>query len=573
LLKGKVQNLKNGFTQFTKNRNKDMMKINPIKLGIIWKRLNGMIDEVAESFIRSSFSAVVRENYDMAFSLLDVKGRQFIQTKKSIPSFIGTLPHTLQEILKKIPADDFSEGDVVISNDSWLGTGHLNDITMVAPIFKDSKLIAFAGSTAHTVDIGGAPSPNAQDSFEEGLCIPVCKIVEKGVENKIVIDFLEQNLREPEETLGDIRAQFSAYAVATKKLLVLLEEENLNDLDLIISNILQKSEESMRKKISEIPDGKYYDEMLVDGFENPLSIKCMIEIKKDKIKVDFTGTSQQINRPINSVFNYTYAYACYALKCAIDPNAPNNDGSFRTITIKAPEGTIVNPRRPAPVWGRHLTGHYIPPAIYGALSKVIPNKVIAESGSPLWNIYFKGRQELNDKPFVKMFFMNGGHGARSKSDGPGCLSFPSNVSNQSIEQFENQAPLLIHEKSFVKDTQGIGQYVGGPAQKISFESTSHKTIMMTIRHERVLYPPRGIMGGGNGSKGIDLVNNKRIPAKTSYPLKFGDIASFQTPGGGGMFPAKKRNVKKVLNDIDSQLLSSKKAKLFYQKQLERNNND
>ena len=169
--------------------------------------------------------------------------------------------------------------------------------------------------------------------------------------------------------------------------------------------------------------------------------------------------------------------------------------------------------------------------------------------------------------------MNGGHGARSKSDGPGCLSFPSNVSNQSIEQFENQAPLLIHEKSFVKDTQGIGQYVGGPAQKISFESTSHKTIMMTIRHERVLYPPRGIMGGGNGSKGIDLVNNKRIPAKTSYPLKFGDIASFQTPGGGGMFPAKKRNVKKVLNDLDSQLLSSKKAKLFDQKQLERNNND
>ena len=226
-----------------------MNKIDPIKLGIIWKRLNGMIDEVAESFIRSSFSAVVRENYDMAFSLLDVHGRQFIQTKKSIPSFIGTLPHTLQEILKKIPADQFSEGDVVISNDSWLGTGHLNDITMVAPIFKNKKLIAFAGSTAHTVDIGGAPSPNAQDSYEEGLCIPICKIVEKGIENQVVIDFLQQNLREPEETLGDIRAQFSAYDVATKKLLTLLNEEKLNDLDQIILNILKKSEQSIRKKL------------------------------------------------------------------------------------------------------------------------------------------------------------------------------------------------------------------------------------------------------------------------------------------------------------------------------------
>jgi len=544
-----------------------MKKIDPIKLGIIWKRLNGMVDEVAESFIRSSFSAVVRENYDMAFSLLDTTGRQFIQTKKSIPSFIGTLPHTLQEILKKIPVNDFSEGDVVISNDSWLGTGHLNDITMVAPIFKNKKLIAFAGSTAHTVDIGGAPSPNAQDSYEEGLCIPICKILEKGVENKTVVDFLEQNLREPEETLGDIRAQFSAYDVATKKLLILLKEEKLDDLDLIISSILKKSEQSMRKKIYDIPDGKYIDEMLIDGFDNSLKIKCMVEVKKDKVTIDFNGTSEQINRPINSVFNYTYAYACYALKCAIDPNAPNNDGSFRPIKIIAPEGTIVNPRRPAPVWGRHLTGHYVPPAIYGALAKVIPHNIIAESGSPLWNIYFKGRQEISDKPFVKMFFMNGGHGARSKSDGPGCLSFPSNVSNQSIEQFENQAPLLVHEKSFVKDTQGVGQYVGGPAQRISFESTSSKTITMTIRHERVKYPPRGIKGGGDGSKGIDLVNNKKIPAKISYPLNFGDIATFQTPGGGGMFSPTKRETKKVVNDIECQLLSSQKAKLIYKNQI------
>ena len=172
-----------------------MSSINSIKLGIIWKRLNGMIDEVAESFIRSSFSAVVRANYDMAFSLLDTKGRQFIQTKKSIPSFIGTLPHTLQEILKIIPLEDFNEGDVVISNDSWLGTGHLNVITMICPIFRKGKIIAFAGSTAHTVDIGGAPSPIARDCFEEGLCIPVSKILEKGKENKIIISFLEQNLR------------------------------------------------------------------------------------------------------------------------------------------------------------------------------------------------------------------------------------------------------------------------------------------------------------------------------------------------------------------------------------------
>ena len=195
-----------------------MTTIDAVRLGIIWQRLNGMTDEVAESFIRSSFSSVVRENSDMAFSLLDPKGRQFIQTRRSIPSFIGTLPHTLKEILKVIPLKDFNKGDVVISNDAWLGTGHLNDITMVHPIFKNGQIIAFAGSTAHTVDIGGAPSPTAKDCYEEGLCIPICKIVEEGVENPTVLAFLKQNLREPNETLGDIRAQFAAYKVASKKL-------------------------------------------------------------------------------------------------------------------------------------------------------------------------------------------------------------------------------------------------------------------------------------------------------------------------------------------------------------------
>ena len=540
-----------------------MSSINSIKLGIIWKRLNGMIDEVAESFIRSSFSAVVRENYDMAFSLLDTKGRQFIQTKKSIPSFIGTLPHTLQEILKIIPLEDFTEGDVVISNDSWLGTGHLNDITMICPIFRKGKIIAFAGSTAHTVDIGGAPSPIARDCFEEGLCIPVSKILEKGKENKIIISFLEQNLREPDETLGDIRSQFSAYKVASEKLLQLLDEEKIDDLDFIVKKILDLSEQSMRNKILNISDGDYTDEMFVDGFEEPLKIKCKITIKKSQLTVDFAGTSPQINKPINSVFNYTYAYACYALKCAIDPKSPNNDGSFRPIVIKAPEGSIVNAMRPAPVWGRHLTGHYVPPSIYGALSKVIPKNIIAESGSPLWNIYFKGRGESDDKTFVKMFFMNGGHGARANSDGPGCLSFPSNVSNQSIEQFENQVPLIVKEKSFIKDTQGIGKHVGGPAQKLSFESTSNKPIIMTIRHERVLFPPRGVLGGGEGSKGIDLVDNRKIPAKSSITLNKGSVASFQTPGGGGMFPANQRDKKKIIADIKSGLLSLKKAKSVY----------
>ena len=545
-----------------------MAELDPIRLGLIWQRLNGIVDQVSETFIRAAFSTVVRDNYDMAFSLLDTQGRQFVQSKRSIPSFIGTLPRTLRAVLEKFPAESLSQGDVIISNDAWIGTGHLNDISMICPMFRDGRLIAFAGSTAHTVDIGGAPSPSAQDCYEEGLCIPICKIVEGGVEggieggreNPLVIDFLTENLRAPNETLGDIRAQFAAYHDCQKKIIQVLEEENLDDFEVVIEEIIRRSAASMRAVIADLPDGTYGDEFQIDGFDEPLTIRCAVTIQGETIEVDFAGTSDQIKFPINSVMNYTQAYSCFALKCLLDPGAPNNSGSFEAVTIRAPEGCLLNAKRPAPVWGRHLSGHYAPPAIFGALSAILPDRVIAESGSPLWNVYFKGTQGADNAPFVKMFFMNGGHGARPNGDGPGCLSFPSNVSNQPIELFENQAPLLVLEKAFVPDTAGLGKFRGGDAQRLSFKALSDTPITMTIRHERITYPPRGLLGGEAGAPGQDLVNGKVIPAKSRQELHKGDIATFQTPGGGGLLPPGERAGAAVAKDLRRGLLSEEKAR-------------
>ena len=540
-----------------------MTELDPIRLGLVWQRLNGIVDQVSETFIRAAFSTVVRDNYDMAFSLLDRQGRQFVQSKRSIPSFIGTLPRTLAAVLEKFPVESLAPGDVIITNDAWIGTGHLNDISMICPIFRGSKLIAFAGSTAHTVDIGGAPSPTAQDCYEEGLCIPICKIVEDGRENSLVIDFLTENLRAPDETLGDIRAQFAAYHDCQKKIIQVLEEEGLDDFEGVIEEIILRSAASMRAVIAQLPDGAYSDEFQIDGFDEPLTIRCTVTIAGEAIDVDFAGTSGQIKFPINSVMNYTQAYSCFALKCLLDPGAPNNSGSFEAVTIRAPEGCLLNAQRPAPVWGRHLSGHYAPPAIFGALSAVLPDRVIAESGSPLWNVYFKGVQGEEKAPFVKMFFMNGGHGARPNGDGPGCLSFPSNVSNQPIELFENQAPLLVLEKAFVPDTAGMGKFRGGDAQRLSFKSMSEAPITMTIRHERITYPPRGLLGGENGAPGLDLVNGKVIPAKSRMELHKGDIATFQTPGGGGLRPPGERGAAAVAEDLRRGLLSSEKARRFH----------
>ena len=540
-----------------------MNQLSPVKIGVVWERLNGLMDQVAETCVRTSFSAVVRENYDFAIGLLDTRGRQVAQSRRSVPSFIGTMSRTLTAMLEKFPVDTLRPGDVLITNDGWLGTGHLNDITMIKPLFRDGRHLGYVGSIFHTVDIGGAPSPSAKDSYEEGLNIPVAKIVSEGTENQLLVDFIEANLREPEETLGDIRSQFAAYHSCSERLIRLLDEEELDDLEAFSDDVLDRSEASLRRAIEAIPDGVYSDSLTADGFEHPLEIRCSLTVRGSEIVVDYSGTADQIERPVNSPLTFTKAYSCYAIKCALDPGTPINDGTFRPIKVTAPEGSLVNPCRPAPVWGRHLSGHYLPPAIYGALSKVAPGKVIADCGSPLWNVYFKGRREGTGRPFVKMFFMNGGHGARPSQDGPGCLSFPSNVSNQAIEQFENQVPLLVEEKALVPDTGGAGRFRGGNAQRLTFRNIAETPIVVTIRHERVDNPPRGLLGGEPGSGGLDLVNGKPIPSKTQTQIQPDDAVTFQTPGGGGMGPPAERNPAAIRADLTSGLVTAEHAKLHY----------
>ena len=536
--------------------------ISALQLGIVWRRLTGLMDEVAQTFVRTSFSVVVRENWDLACSLMDADGRVFAQSSRSIPSFLGTMPTTLKAMLQKHPQHSLEPGDVLISNDPWIGTGHLNDITMVRPIFRGSELVAFVGSTFHTVDIGGAPSPFAKDSYEEGLCIPILKIVRRGEENQDVISFLQENLREPNETLGDIRAQFAAYDLAQTKLLNLLQQEGIDDLISVTDAILSRSELSMRKMLEAIPDGECTDQVTADGFEKPLTICCSIKKTGSDILVDYAGTDPQIDKPINSVYNFTFAYSAYAIKCAFDPNSPNNDGGLRPLTLLAPEGSLVNPTRPAPVWGRHLSGHYLPFVIFGALSKIIPDKVIADSGSPIWNVYFKGVDRSNRK-FVKMFFMSGGYGARAQSDGPACLSFPTNIANNPIEQFENQTPMLVTEKSLITDSGGAGMYRGGLGQRLSFQSLSPEPLTFMIRHERIKYPPRGFLGGIDGRLGIDLVDGQRIPGKSVMSLKQGQTVTFETPGGGGMFSPLKRDPVALAKDLQDGVVSNLSARNDY----------
>ncbi|MGG5888002.1 hydantoinase B/oxoprolinase family protein [Falsiroseomonas sp. HC035] len=506
--------------------------LSALRLGTAWARIAGLMDEAAESFVRTSFSSVVRDNWDMAVGLMDSAGRQFAQSSRSVPSFVGTMPVTLAAMLRRIPAASLAEGDVLISNDGYLGTGHLNDITMVKPIFAGGRITAWIGSTFHATDIGGAPSVEARDSWEEGLTIPVARILRGGAENEDVVAFLEANLRQPEEVLGDLRAQFAMYDQAAPRLLRILAEEGIASADALSAEIFARSERAMRQAIAAVPDGEVTDEVTADGFEHPVTIRLRLAIRGDALTLDFTGTDPQIARPVNSPLNFSRAYSNYAVKCAFDPTTPNNDGCFRPITLIASEGSIVNPRRPAPVWGRHLTGHYLPMLVLSALGQLIPERVVAESGSPLWNVYFTGEQP-DGRRYVRMFFMNGGHGAAASHDGAACLSFPSNVATQPVEQFENAVPMLVTEKSLIQGSGGDGTMRGGLGQRIGFRVVGEKPVTATYRHERVQHPPRGLLGGAAGRGGRDLLNGTQVAAKARLVLKPGDTLVFETPGGGG----------------------------------------
>lgn len=517
-----------------------MPRLDPVTLGLLWQRLTGLMDEVAGAFVRTSFSAVVRENWDLACALMDAEGRLFAQSSRSIPSFIGTMPRTLRAMLERIPPSRLSPGDVLISNDPWLGTGHLNDITLMRPIYRAGRLIAFVGGTFHCVDVGGAPRPDARDVFEEGMCIPVCRIVKGGAEDSEIVSFIAENFREPDEAMGDIRALFAAFAIAERRFNHILDQEHIDDPAVVVGEILARSEASMRAALRATPDGVAENVLTADGFDAPLTIACRVEKRGGDIAIDFAGTSGQIAHPVNAPFNFSWSYTAYAVKCAFDPGAPNNDGGLRPVSITAPEGCLVNPRRPAPVWGRHLSGHYLPFAVMGALASLVPDRVVADAGAPAWNVYFRGVRP-DGRRFVKMYFMSGGHGARAASDGPNVTSFPTNVANTPAEQFENDVPLLIAERRLLPGSGGAGRLRGGLGQRISFRNPGPAPVGFVIRHERVDHPPRGLLGGLAGAAGRDLVDGVKIPAKTAMTLAPGSTVTFETPGGGGFGPPDERD--------------------------------
>ncbi|MEC7302787.1 MAG: hydantoinase B/oxoprolinase family protein [Pseudomonadota bacterium] len=507
--------------------------LDPITLEVLWTRLISTVDEAAAALVRTSFSTVVRDSHDFSCVITDASGRSLVQATDSIPSFIATLPATIKHFLDVYPADQLEPGDVLITNDIWMGTGHLPDISVGKPIFHNGKLVGFAGSTAHAPDIGGKiRSPEPREVFEEGFQIPIMKLMKAGEVDETFMRLLRQNVRAPDEVVGDLYAQLTALDLMERRVGDVMTQYELADLAPLASEIQDRSEKAMRAAIRELPDGTYTNEMPTDGLDVPVTLKVAVTIDGDEVRADYTGSSPQVGKAINCAMCYTYAMTVYAVKCAAAPDLPNNEGSVAPISAFAPERTIVNPLFPASGGSRALIGHFLPALIFGALAQVVPDRIMAGTGSPLWCINLAGVKP-NGKPFANLFFFNGGMGATHRTDGQNCLSWPSNISSTPTEVIEQLSPMRIHRRGFRADSGGKGRYRGGLGQEVEFEFLNETPAALAMLAERTKTSAPGIAGGEAGGLGKLEINGVDVDPKAQHIVKQGDRLILATPGGGG----------------------------------------
>ena len=503
-------------------------------LQVLWTRLIACVDEAAAALVRTSFSTLVRESHDFSCVITDELGQSLVQATRSIPSFIGTLPATVKHFIHEFPPEDLHPDDVLITNDLHQGTGHLPDITVAKPIYYDGRLIGFAASTAHAPDIGGKiRSPEPREVFEEGFQIPIMKLQEQGKTNETLIRLLRKNVRTPDATVGDLWAQIVALDLMEARVLQLMKSYGFKELRALAEEIQGRCERAMRKAIIDLPNGVYHSSLKTDGLiDKPIHLEMTLTVDGDTIDIDYTGSDPQVDRAINVCMCYTYAFTVYGVKCCTSPDLPNNEGAFRPITVRGPEGCVVNPVFPTAGGSRMLIGHYLPILVFGCLGGIVPKQVMAACGSPMWGMNQSG---VNDegKPYTNMFFYNGGMGATYRRDGTTCLSWPSNVSSTPIELSEQLAPLRFHYKQLRPDSGGPGKFRGGLGQEILIESRSDRLIAVSFLAERTLFPAFGIEGGREGDVGVLKINGELTDPKKQYVLKRGETVFLATPGGGG----------------------------------------
>ncbi|MGP4029369.1 hydantoinase B/oxoprolinase family protein [Actinomadura sp. 3N407] len=522
----------------------------PVGLEVRWDRLAAATDEAAATMLRTAFSTIIRESNDYTVVLMDRHGRTMAESRAGIPAFAALMSSLTAVVLERFPAGEWRDGDCVITNDPWIATGHLPDIAMITPVFHRGRLVAYAGTAAHAPDIGGTPSLGATDLMSEGVLIPPLRLFRAGRVQRGVKDLLLANIRLADQVWGDLEAQTAAHAVCRRRAQEFLTDFDEPDFDGFATAVHAATESAMRAAVRGLPDGVYRSALDADGVEgHPTRIACTVTVRDDEVEIDYTGSSPQVPFATNSTLNYTRAYTMYPLKILLDPATRTNWGSYRSIRVTAPEGTIVNPAFPAPVVARHLTGHLLSCAVYRALAPVLPDRVIADSGgAPALRVRFDGLDD-HDRPFSLMLFANAGMGASLESDGLSTTAFPTNSGNGGIEALEAASPLRFLRKELRAGSGGRGRRRGGLGQDVEVRNPTGRPVQMVLLGDRERHPALGLAGGGPGAAArVVLDSGERVPLKSISRLAPGASVVISFAGGGGFGPADEREPALVAAD-------------------------
>jgi len=531
----------------------------PITLEILWRRLISIVDEADSTVARTAFSSLLRDAHDYTCMFTDARGRELAQGTFATPGQSGAMALGIKNLVNKLPSDAYKHGDVFITNDPWALAGHLNDVCVISPIFYKEQLTAFTACVFHHSDIGGRVSSDNHDVFEDGLFIPLVKLYEGGVLNEAVLEMIRWNVRTPDQVTGDIRSQIAANHVCAEKIIQMLDEYRMDDLDDLANEIISRTEKSMRAAIQKVEQMEGKDDVL---------IRVCVEVKGSDLIVDLAGSSPQVDWGGNVVYNFTYAYVHMAMKSMFDPDIPNNDGCAAPITMKAPEGSVVHCKFPAAVAARMQIGHFLTEIIYRAMAEALPDRVIAGSGGTpaTMNVFYGKRND--GQSFHSVIIRGGGMGASGSNDGYYDYIFPANGANTPVEIFESDTPLIIEKRELLPDSGGPGKMKGGLGRRVVFRAPDDEyapvpPVNLGVQSGRYRYPPEGLFGGKGGARARFLINGK--PGNPYGLTQFGpgDVVVMDAAGGGGYGDPLERDLELVESDVLEGYVSVEKAREDY----------
>jgi N-methylhydantoinase B len=524
-----------------------------IELQVMWSRLIAVVEEQAQVLLRTAFSPIVREAGDLSAGIFDLSGRMLAQAVTGTPGHVNSMAEAVRHFIDRFPLETMKPGDIYITNDPWMGTGHLNDFVLTTPCFHRGKLVGLFSCTSHLMDIGGlGMGADATDVFMEGLYIPHLKLAEEGRLNETLMAMIRANTRLPVDTEGDTYSLAACNDVGCRRLVEMMDEFGLTDLDMLADHICDRSEAAVMAEVAALPHGSWSYTMTVDGFEAPVVLSATTTVSEAGVHVDFSGTGPVSAKGINVPLAYTTAYTVFGLGCAIAPRVPNNAGSLKRLTVSAPEGCILNARKPAPVSVRHIVGQMLPDMVFGCLRQVIPDRVPAEGTSCLWNINLRGpTQDANgNHGFSMIITSNGGTGARPEKDGLSATAFPSGVKGTPVEIAESLTPTIFWQKELRPGSGGAGRQRGGHGQMIEIGSAIDEPFEILAAFDRIDHPPRGSDGGSDGAAGeIRLASGTVMRGKGLQTIPARDRLIINTPGGGGLGNPAERSPALVAQEI------------------------